>query len=643
MSPKLKEVSFASRLFGSIVLVLLVTALRLLLSRVLGDNVPFILYFPSVILIAWYAGSWCAVVATLLASALAAWLFVPTSSDPLAAMRILLFIAGSALIIWVAQLLRRNQAALMETGRRAEIQRRRYEVMLDSIAEGVVGVDANGAILFLNHAAKQFTAVLDDAALGRPLLDLLQLIDEDSGKPAKDVEALQDDARRWSLVTPGREPLPVALSISRMRSDVASANVVLVLRAASAERERERMVAETESARADAEAANRMKDDFLRMVSHELRAPLNAILGWADVMLRKNDPATVTKGAETIRRNVRAQSSLIDSMLDVAAIASGRFTIARRPTDLYDVIEEARRSIEPIALTKKITLIDEISEGASSIHADPGRLQQVLANLYSNAIKFTPAGGSITTRLIVDEKSLVIEVQDTGQGMSEATSALLFERSARDSALARSKSGLGLGLRIARRIAELHGGQLSAESPGENLGTTVRVSLPIDLQEDSAPLDADSAVLARLQGLRVLVVDDDSQAALLLANVLEDLGATVTTADDARRALDLYQRFQPDALLSDLGMPEEDGYWLMKSIRAKEAESGRSRMPALAVSAYSRPEDRERSRQAGFNVHLVKPMAARAVAQVLAESLRKNDPPGSNERSVEAAPLLRPA
>ena len=499
------------------------------------------------------------------------------------------------------------------------MQRRRYEVMLDSIAEGVIGLDQAGTILFLNHAAKEMAAV-SDAAIERPLLEVLHLVDEDSKKVASDIEALQQIGRRWCLEVADRQALPLALNISKMRTDDEAAGAVLVMRIALDERERERMVAETESARADAEAANRMKDDFLRMVSHELRAPLNAILGWADVMLRKNDAVTVTKGAETIRRNVKAQSSLIDSMLDVAAIASGRFTIARRSTDVYEVIEEARRSIEPIAHTKKLNLITELEPGAPSLYADPGRLQQVLANFYSNAIKFTPAGGSITTRLLTAEKSLVIEVSDTGQGMSESTAALLFERSAQGSALARSKSGLGLGLRIARRIAELHGGHLAAHSPGEGLGTTVRVSLPWEMPDERVTSEGDSTALARLTALRVLVVDDDSQASLLLANVLQDLGAEVQTADSAKRALDLYLRFQPQALLSDIGMAGEDGYWLMESIRAREI-AGEQRIVAVAVTAYSRPEDRDRSRQAGFDIHLPKPMEARTVALTLGEAL----------------------
>ena len=489
----------------------------------------------------------------------------------------------------------------------------------------MIGIDTDNAIVFLNHAARTLTGV-GAVALGKPLLEVLQLTDDSSQQPASDLAALKQTGRNWTIQAADQKPVPLAISISKMRSDQEDAGTVLVLRVATDERERERMVAETESARADAEAANRMKDDFLRMVSHELRAPLNAILGWADVMLRKSDPATVAKGSETIRRNVRAQSALIDSMLDVAAIASGRFTIARRPTDVYEVIEEARRSIEPTALAKKLTLLDQLEGGAPSLYADPQRLQQVLANLYSNAIKFTPAGGSITTRVRTAEKSLVIEVEDTGQGMSAATIALLFERSAQGSELARSQSGLGLGLRIARRIVELHGGQLAVESSGDNLGTRLRVILPWEMPAERATSEDDTLALEQLVGLRVLVVDDDPQAALLLANVLEALGSVVQTADSASRALDLYQRFEPQALLSDIGMSSEDGYWLIASIRAREAQAALPRITAVAVTAYSRPEDRERSRQAGFDAHLSKPMPARSVALTLGETRARANP-----------------
>ena len=613
-----------SRVLGTLGMIVLVTLARWLLQGVLNFNVPFLLYFPSIIVIAWFGGTVCALLAIVLEGAIAAWLFVPTESDPLATMRMVVFILGGILIVWVSRALHGARRELITARQREASQRRRYELMLDSTVEAVLGLDAEGAVSYLNRAAEELSGQPLAKATGRPLLQLLPLSDEASGRAVKDLDSLQQRPQGWLLAVDGREAVPVAASLSKMRSDDATINgSVLVLRLAFDERERAQLAAETEAARADAEAANRMKDDFLRMVSHELRAPLNAILGWADVMLRKNDAATVTKGAETIRRNVRAQSSLIDSMLDVAAIAGGRFNIARRPTDIYDVIEEAHRSIEPLASGKKINLVHDITAGAPGINADTPRLQQVIANLYSNALKFTPSGGTITTRLRFDAQHLTLQVTDTGQGMTPETLALLFERSEGSAALARSKSGLGLGLRIARRIVELHGGHLSASSEGENLGATLTVTLPWDAPARTTP-DAGSADnLAPLVGKKILVVDDDSQAVLLLANVLEDLGALVQTADTAKRALDLHSRFEPDALVSDIGMSQEDGYWLIEAVRSVEKSKRLPRIAAMAVTAYSRPEDRERSRNAGFDGHLGKPVTARAVAHALAEALAR--------------------
>ena len=617
------------RLIGTLGLIALVTLVRWLLQGVLSFNVPFLLFFPSIMLIAWFGGTLCALIAIVLEGMIALWLFVPTDTDPLASMRVAIFVFGSVVIVWVSRTLHRARRELITARQREASQRRRYELMLDSIVEAVIGLDADGATIFLNRAAEELSGQSLALATGRPLLQLLPLSDESSGRPVKDLEALQQRPQGWLLAVDGREPVPVAVSLSKMRSDDATINgSVLVLRLAFEERERARLAAETEAARADAEAANRMKDDFLRMVSHELRAPLNAILGWADVMLRKNDAATVTKGSETIRRNVRAQSALIDSMLDVAAIASGRFNIARRPTDIYDVIEEAHRSIEPLALGKKINLVHDIAPGAPGINADTPRLQQVIANLYSNALKFTPSGGTITTRVRFDSQHLTLEVADSGQGMTPETLALLFERSEGGAALSRSKSGLGLGLRIARRIVELHGGHLSASSEGEHLGATLKVTLPWDAPVEASFEAGRADGLAPLVGRKILVVDDDTQAALLLANVLEDLGAVVQTADTAKRALDLYSRFEPDAMVSDIGMSEEDGYWLIEAIRAIESSKHLPKIPAMAVTAYSRPEDRERSRNAGFDGHLGKPVTARAVAHALAEAISRR--PGNS-------------
>lgn len=617
--------SRARRLVAGVGGVAIATLLRLALNPIVGHDIPFILFFPTIALVSWYAGASAGLLAVVLSTASVALFVSPPHGDPVTLLRITLFGTGCCTIVWVMNSLQRAQASLIATRQSEFRQRVWFEVMLGSIAEGVIATSASGSITFMNQAACNLVGKRAENAVGRPFSQVVALIDETTEVPVADPVGLRP-GQRLVLADPEKGAIPVAASVSVMPGSAgAEPGLVVILRVAFDERERFLLIEEAGAARRDAEAANRMKDDFLRMVSHELRAPLNAILGWADVMQRKTDPETLRKGTETIRRNVRAQSSLIDSMLDVAAIASGKFVIEPRDIYLPDIIDDALRSIEPIAGSKGIKLELDIDRTEREVRADPNRLQQVLANLYSNAVKFTPSGGWIATRLAYQDNEVVITVSDSGQGMSAEAMALLFERSSQDEpSLRRSKSGLGLGLPIARRIIELHGGRLQAISEGEQKGTSFTVAFnaaagPALLREDAGTR------LSDLSEKKILVVDDDAQAALLLANVLTGHGANVQTADSARRALEIYRRWQPDGMVSDIGMPGEDGHWLIAQIREHASRHGEAPIAALAVTAYGRPEDRERSRSAGFDGHLGKPVSSHAVTAALAEALARRE------------------
>ena len=369
--------------------------------------------------------------------------------------------------------------------------------------------------------------------------------------------------------------------------------------------------------------ANRLKDEFLATVSHELRTPLNAMLGWATMLRGKQlDAATQQRAIETIERNARAQNQLIDDLLDVSRIITGKLRLDVRPVVLVSVLEAAIDSIRPAVEAKGIRLQSLLDPAAGPVSGDPDRLQQVFWNLLSNAVKFTPKGGRIQLRLERINSHVEITVSDTGQGISPEFLPYVFDRLQQaDSTTTRTHGGLGLGLAIVRHLVELHGGHVQVASAGEGKGATFMVSLPLTIfrpaptaTERVHPTVSDTAPCIEapsLAGIKVLIVDDEADARELLATLLRQSGAVVNVVASAREALAtitqsvLAQR--PDLLVSDIGMPEEDGYMLMRRVRALAPEQG-GRMPAIALTAYARTEDRIKALAAGFQAHVPKPV-----------------------------------
>jgi signal transduction histidine kinase len=372
------------------------------------------------------------------------------------------------------------------------------------------------------------------------------------------------------------------------------------------------------------ELASRTKDEFLGVVSHELRTPLNAVLGWSQLLRgpAAADPAVLTKGLSVIDRNARAQAKLIEDILDVSRIIAGKLLIEPRPIDLDGVIRAALDVIRPAAEAKSIELSTRPSPRAQ-VSGDPDRLQQVVWNLVSNAVKFTPEGGRVEIALERERTSVSIVVRDTGRGIEPDVLPHVFERFWQaDSSPTRRHGGLGLGLAIARHLVELHGGSVRAESAGLGAGATFTVSLPA--REDPAFADAEArtvrdsapgATPVRLDGLHVLVVDDEADARELVSAMLASAGAAVAVAGSAAAAWTSLVQATPDVLVSDLGMPGEDGHALIRRVRG----SGRlCRLPALALTAYAGPEDARRAVRAGFHTHLPKPVEPCVLAAVVA-------------------------
>jgi signal transduction histidine kinase len=397
-----------------------------------------------------------------------------------------------------------------------------------------------------------------------------------------------------------------------------------MLEAQSAELRAQAVAAERERvAREAAEAANRMKDEFLAVVSHELRTPLNAILGWAELMAGGSlPPERVQHGLETIARNARMQARLVEDLLDVSRIIAGKLAISHAPTDLGAIVRRAAETVAPQSAAKRVGIEVIIEPGDHEVLGDAARLQQVVWNLLSNAVKFSPEGTHVEVTLGREGTTQVLRVVDHGSGIDPAFLPFVFDRFRQaDQPGTRQSGGLGLGLAIAQRIVQMHEGEVAAESPGPGKGATFTVRLPSSARdavplplasERSGPQTGQWQPIAlptpRLDGLHVLFVDDEPDARELVTMVLTDAGASVRAAASAAEALALIEREDFDVMVSDIGMPGEDGYSLMRKVAARATP-----LPAIALSAFTSAQDRERALAAGFTTHLPKPLDAPAL------------------------------
>ena len=388
-----------------------------------------------------------------------------------------------------------------------------------------------------------------------------------------------------------------------------------------AAREREQLLESERHARGEAERASRTKDEFLATLSHELRTPVSSILGWAHLLrARPPSPADLARGLEIIERNARLQTQLIEDLLDMSRITSGKLRLDVQPVHPITFVEAALETVRPAAEAKEIRLARTLDPHAGPVSGDPARLQQVIWNLLNNAIKFTPRGGKVHVVLSRVSSHIEISVADSGLGIEPEFLSHVFERFRQaDGSTTRSYGGLGLGLSIVKQLVELHGGSVHAQSEGSGKGSTFTVSLPLSVMQAPSPSEgtrrhpsaAPPAALdfrpVDLTGIHVLVVDDQPDACELVARVLGECNATVRTATRAVDALALLKEMKADVLVSDIGMPEMDGYELIRAIRGAEDPQVR-RMPAVAMTAFARSEDRTRALHAGFQVHVAKPV-----------------------------------
>ena len=526
------------------------------------------------------------------------------------------------------------EAAQRETAALAALEER-YRLVTELIPQIVWMTNAAGDHLYYNQRWYEFTGLSRGESLGRGWANPLHPDDAlrsqirwqhslDTGEPYEIEYRFRrhDGQYHWFL---GRA-LALRDEAGRIISWFGTCTDVDEAKRSSAERA-QALEAEAR-ARREAENANRLKDEFLAVVSHELRTPLTPILGWLDILKTSGDDAELRDQAYgVIERNTRAQTQIVNDLLDVSRIVSGKLKLDLTPIDLRQALEGAIETVKPTALVKGVHLEAELPARAAQTVGDLDRLQQVAWNLISNAVKFTPRGGTVKVNLARVDSDFAIEVRDSGAGIAPEFVPFVFERFRQaDASSTRATGGLGLGLSIVRHLVEQHGGDVSVESEGLGAGATFRVRLPIaalsSLQDETnqdggAPDETEIAVGQDLRGAKILVVDDEPDAREMLELVLSRYGAQIETAPNAEVALQKFGEFAPDVLLSDIGMPDEDGYSLMQSIRARSPEKG-GQTPALALTAYARAEDRARALEVGYQDHLAKPVAP----AVLVASLR---------------------
>ena len=389
------------------------------------------------------------------------------------------------------------------------------------------------------------------------------------------------------------------------------------------EEEFKQLMVREKEARAEAEEANHVKDEFLATVSHELRTPLTAILGWSTMLCNDTlDEAASARALEVIDRNAKTQAQLIEDILDLSRIINGKLQLQVRPVGLAEIVNATIECLRPTADVKAIQIQAHLDPDVGLVSGDPNRLQQVVANLLANAIKFTPEGGRVKVKLERVNSDALINVTDTGAGISAEFLPYVFDRFRQaDSASTRKYSGLGLGLEIVRKIVEMHGGTVLAESCGEGQGASFTVKIPLlvlpqieksqaNKSKRTGQVHEKKAVLdypREINGLRVLLVDDDASTLEMLTAVLNHGGAEVRNCTSAAPALELLQEWKPDILLSDIAMPDKNGYWLIAQVRKLEKTRG-GRIPAVALTAYARVEDRARILMAGFDMFVPKPV-----------------------------------
>ena len=521
----------------------------------------------------------------------------------------------------------------------------RFRLMVEGVSEyAIFMLDVNGHVASWNVGAQRIKGYSADEIVGQHFSIFYPPDVKDSGWPEHELREAADKGHfvdtGWRVrkdgttfwanvtITAMRDESGRLLGYAKLTRDMTESRRVEAIEIAS--QQREEILDAERNARIEAQKATRIKDEFLATLSHELRTPLSSILGWTQILLKgvTTSPADERRAIEVIDRNARAQVQLIDDLLDLSRIMTGKLRLDLQQVSMMEVVQAAVDAAKPAAEAKDIRLRSMLDPSRMMVNGDASRLQQVVWNLLTNALKFTPRSGQVQVLLQRVNSHIELSVSDTGIGIPPSFIGQVFDRfTQRDSSTTRAHGGLGLGLSICRQLVELHGGTIRASSPGEGQGATFSVELPISIMQVEAERarthptaeaeESDNVALPRLDGVHVFVIDDEADARDLLRRLLEDQGAAVTVFDSAPAALEALKTSRPTVIVSDVGMPGMDGYQMIRSLRASEARD--SRVPALALTAFARAEDRKRSLVAGFQAHLAKPFDVAELVLLVAD------------------------
>jgi PAS domain S-box-containing protein len=516
--------------------------------------------------------------------------------------------------------------------------RSRLAAIVASSDDAIVSKTLDGVIVTWNEGAERIFGYTAEEVVGKPVTILIPPNNLDEEPMI--LERLRRGERIDHYQTVRRRKdgtlIDVSLSVSPIRN--AAGNIIGAAKIARDISEARRMQSEREAAlqaeraaRSDAERLSRLKDEFLATLSHELRTPLNAILGWSCLLrqLPVDSPQHV-KAIETIERNARAQAEMMGDLLDMSRIISGKVQLDVQPVNLTEAISAALEAIRPSAEAKKLRLRTMLDGKAGRVRGDPNRLQQIFWNLLSNAVKFTPSGGHVDVVMERVNSHVEVSVEDSGIGINPEFLPFVFDRFRQaDSSTTRHHGGLGIGLSIAKHLVELHGGSVRVKSPGEHLGATFVVRLPVAVvhaddgrrraRTSFEDVDVARVALPSLSGVTALVVDDEADSRELVSRLVEERGGRAVSAESAIEALDAIAKGSIDILVSDIGMPDVDGYQLVRKVRALEPPA--RNVMAIAVTAYARADDRQRALLAGYQMHLAKPIDPRELIAGIASLL----------------------